>query len=84
MGGSCSTYGGSRYVYKVMLGTPKGKRPLRGPNCSWVHNMKMDIQNVGWGMDWIYLAQDKERKHTFVDQEMNLRVLYNAGNFFSN
>jgi len=47
----------SRYVYRVLLRKPKGKIPLGGPSRKWVRNMKMDIQKVGWGMDWIYLLR---------------------------
>ena len=42
-------------------GKPKGKRPLRRPKHRWEDNIKKVLQTVGWGMDWIYLAQDKYR-----------------------
>jgi len=49
MGGSCSTYGERRGVYKVLVGKPEGKRPLRRPGEDVI---KMDVQEVGWvGMD---------------------------------
>ena len=67
MVGTCSTYGGSRYVYRVLLEKSKGKRPLGGPSLRWVNNEKMDIHEVEWGMDWIYLAQDRDREQAFMN-----------------
>jgi len=52
-----------------------GKRPLGRPRCRWVDNIKMDLQEVGCGyVDWIGLAQDKDRWRTLVSAVMNLRV----------
>ena len=62
MGGSCSKYGGVETVYRVLVGEPEGKRPLGRPRRRWEDNIKMDLQEVGCeGMDWIDLAQDRER-----------------------
>jgi len=62
-------------VYRVLVGKPEGKRPLGRPRRRWVDNIRMDLQKVGCGyMDWIGLAQDKDRWRTFVSAVMNLRV----------
>jgi len=62
MGGACSAYGGRRCVNRVLVGKPKGKRPFENPRSRWEDNIKMDLQEVGFGcMDWIELAQDRDR-----------------------
>jgi len=67
--------GESRGVYRVLVGKPEGKRPLERPRCRWEDNMKMDLQEVGCGsMDWIELAQDRDRWRALVSAAMNLRV----------
>jgi len=54
--------GERRGVYRVLLGKPGGKRQLGRPRRRWEDNIKMDIQEVGCGvMDWIELAQDRDR-----------------------
>jgi CRISPR/Cas system-associated protein Cas7 (RAMP superfamily) len=58
------------------VGKPLGKRPLRKPKSSWEYNIKMDLQEVGCdGMDWIKLAQDRDRWRALVNAVMNLRVV---------
>jgi len=67
--------GEEREVYKVLVGKPEGRRPLGRPRRRWVENIKMDLQEVGCGyMDWIGLAQDRDRWRTLVSAVMNLRV----------
>ena len=67
--------GEERGVCRVLLGKPEGRRPLGRPRCRWVDNIRMDLQEVGCGyMDWIGLAQDRDRWRTFVSAVMNLRV----------
>ena len=57
------------------VGTPEGKRPLGRPRRRWVDNIRMDLQEVGCGhVDWIGLAQDRDRLRTLVSAVMNLRV----------
>jgi hypothetical protein len=43
------------------VGKPEGKRPLGRPGSRWVDNIKMDLREVEWGMDWIDLAQDRDQ-----------------------
>ena len=62
-------------VCVVVVGKPDGKRPLGRPRCRWEDNIKMDLQEVGcWIMDWIELAQDRDRWRALVNAVMNLRV----------
>jgi hypothetical protein len=62
MGGACSTYGERRDVYRVLVGKPYRKRPLGRPKSRWEDNIKMDLQEVGYGgTNWIELAQDMDR-----------------------
>jgi hypothetical protein len=64
--------GEGRGVYRALMGKPDGKRPRR----RWEDNIKMDLQGVGCGgMDWIALAQDRDRWRALVNAIMNLRVL---------
>jgi hypothetical protein len=56
-----------RGVHRVLVGKPEGKRPLGRPRRGWEDNIKMDVQEVGWrGMDWIDLAQDRNRWRAFL------------------
>ena len=67
--------GEERGVYRILVGKPEGKSPLGRPRRRWVDNIRMDLQEVGCGyMDWIGLAQDKDRWRTLVSAVMNLRV----------
>jgi len=62
-------------VYRVLVGKPAGKRPLGRPRRRWEDNIKMVLQEVGCGyMDWIGLAQDRDRWRALVNAVMNLRV----------
>jgi len=67
--------GEERGVYRVLVGKPEGKRPLGRPRRRWVDNIRTDLQEVGCGyVDWIGLAQDRDRWRTLVSAVMNLRV----------
>jgi hypothetical protein len=62
-------------VYRLLVGKPGGKRPLGRPRHRWVENIKMDLLETGWGgVDWIGLAQDRDRQRALVNVVMNLRV----------
>ena len=64
-----------RGVYRVLVGKRGERRPLGRPRPRWHENIKMDLQEVGCGcMDWIDLAQDRNRWRTLVNAVMNLRV----------
>jgi hypothetical protein len=57
------------------VGSPEGRRPLGRPRRRWEDNIKMDLQEVGWGgMDWIDMAQDRDRWRAVVNAVMNFRV----------
>ena len=63
--------GEERGVYRVLVGKPEGRRPRR----RWVDNIRMDLQEVGFGyMDWIGLAQDRDMWWTLVSAVMNLQI----------
>jgi hypothetical protein len=54
---------------------PKGKRPLGRPRRRWVDNIKIDLLEIGWrGVDWIGIAQDRDKSRALVNVVMNLRV----------
>jgi len=64
-----------RGVYRVLAGKPEGKRPLGRPRRRWENNIKMDLQEVGsGGMDWIELAQVRDRWRALVNAVMNIWV----------
>jgi len=67
--------GEGRGAYRVLLGKPEGKRPLGRPRHRWEDNIKLDLQEVGCEVvDWIELAQDRDRWRALVNAVMNLRV----------
>ena len=67
--------GDRRGVYKVLVGKPEGKKPFGRPRHRWGDNIKMGLQEVSFGgMDWIDLAQDRDRWRALVNAVMNLRV----------
>jgi hypothetical protein len=60
---------------RILVGKPEGKRPLGRPRHRWVDSIKMDVREIGWGgMDWIDLAQDRDKWRALVNMVMNLWV----------
>jgi len=75
MGGHVARMVERRGVYRVFIGKPEGKKPLGRHKLRWESNIKMDLQEVGWGdMDWIDLAQDRGRWLALVNMIMDLLV----------
>jgi hypothetical protein len=73
--GHVAHMGKGRGVYRVLVGTPEGKRPLGKPRRRWEDNVRMDLQKVGCGCeDWIGLAHDRDRWRALVSAVRNLRV----------
>jgi hypothetical protein len=69
--------GKERGVYRVVVGRPKGKRPLGRPKHRWEDNIKMDFREIGInGVNWIRLAQDRVQWQACVNMVMNLWVPY--------
>jgi len=67
--------GKRRGVYRALVGKPEGKRSLGRPRRRWKDNIKMDLQEVGCrGIDWMDLAQDRDRWRALVKAVMSLRV----------
>jgi hypothetical protein len=67
--------GEKRNVYRLLVGKPEGKRPLGRPRLRWIDNIKMDLLEIGLGVeDWIGLSQDRYRWRALVNSVMNIRV----------
>ena len=68
--------GHRRGVLRVLVGKPEGRRPRGRPRRRWEDNIKMDLQEMRcWVMDWVDLAQDRNRWRALVNAVMNLWVL---------
>jgi hypothetical protein len=64
-----------RGTYNILVGKPEGRRPLGRPRDRWEDNIKMDFRETGFGdVDWIHLAQDRDRWRALVNTVMSLRV----------
>jgi len=74
--------GEDRGLYRVLVGKPEGRRPLGRPRRIWVDNIRIDLQEVGCGyMDWIGLAQDRDRWRMLVSAVMNTSGSVKCGEF---
>ena len=70
-----SNYQLMRGVYSVLVGKPEGRRPLGRPRRGWEDNIRMDLREVGCGcVDWVELAQDRDRWRALVSAVMNFRA----------
>jgi hypothetical protein len=75
MGRACSTNGEKRNAYRILVGEPKGRRPLGRSRRRWVDNINMDLGEIGWdSVDWIDLAQNRDQWRALVNAVMDLRV----------
>ena len=75
MTGDVACMGERRRIYRILVGKPYERRPFGRPRRRWEDNIRMDLQEVGCGaMDWIELAQDRDRWLTLVNMVMNLWV----------
>ena len=73
--GHVAHMGDRRGVFRVLVRKPEGKRPLGRPGRRWEDNIKLNLQEVEWGcMNWIEVAQDRDRWRALVSAVMNLRV----------
>jgi hypothetical protein len=73
--GHVARMGEEKGANRVLVEKPDGRRPMGRPRCRWVDNISMDLQEVGCGyMDWIGLAQYRDRWRTLVSAVMNFRV----------
>jgi hypothetical protein len=73
--GYVARIGEKRNAYRLLVGKPEGKRPLGIPRRTWVDNIRMDLGEVGWGdVDWIRLAQDRNRWRAVLNSVFNLQV----------
>ena len=67
--------GERRGVYRVLVGKPEGRKPLGRARCRWEYNIKMNLQEMGCGgMDWIALAEVRDKRWALVNAVMNIRV----------
>jgi hypothetical protein len=68
--------GEGRNVYRVLVGKPEGKMPLERQRRIWEDGIRMGLREIGWGgVEWIHLAQDRDRWRAVVNAVMKLRVL---------
>jgi hypothetical protein len=76
LAGHVARMGQERNVYRVLIGKPEGKRPLGKPRRRWEDEIRMDLRGIGWGsVDWIQLAQGRDRWRVVVSTVMSIRVL---------
>jgi hypothetical protein len=68
--------GEERKLYKILVGKPKGKRPLGRLRHRWEDGIRMDLREIGWeDGEWVQLTQDRGQWWAVVNMVMNLQVL---------
>jgi hypothetical protein len=73
--GHVARMGKNRNAYRLLVGKPEGRRPPGRPKRRWLDNIRMDLVEKGWGdVDWIGLAQDRDRWRALVNSVLNLQV----------
>jgi len=72
--GHVTCMGEGRGVHRVLVGKPEEKRPLGRLRRRWEDNIKMHLQEVGGGGDWMEVAQDRDGRRALVNTVMNFRV----------
>jgi hypothetical protein len=76
--------GEDRKVYRVLVGKPQGKRRLGRPSRRWEDGIRMDIREIGLGsVEWIQLAQDRDRWRALVNMAINHQFLQMTENFLA-
>jgi hypothetical protein len=76
MGRIYSTDGAKRNAFTIFMGNLEGKRPLGRKRCKWVNNIKVNLREIEWcGINWIDVAQDRDKWKALVNTVMNLHVL---------
>jgi hypothetical protein len=80
--GQLARMGKKRNPYRILVGKPEERRPLRRPRRRWVDYIKMDFREIEWdGMDWIYLTQDMNQWRALVNTVMKLFSSCTIGGF---
>jgi hypothetical protein len=76
LGGACSTNGREKKnAYRLLVRKSEGRRPLGRPRRRWLDNIRMDLVEVEWGdVDWIGLAQDRDRWRALVNSVLTPRI----------
>lgn len=71
-------------AYKILVGTPEGKRPVGNSGHRWKNNIKVDLKEVGWwGMDWINLTMNRDKQQAVINMVIYLLVLLNLRDFLA-
>jgi hypothetical protein len=73
--------GEKRGADRILLRRPEGRRPLGRPRRRWEDNIKMNLQDLGWGIDWIQLAKGRDKWRALVNAVMSLRFSIKCGEF---
>jgi hypothetical protein len=74
MGGACETYGREERGVRALVAKCKRKRTVGRSRCRWEANIEMNLQEIGWGLDCIDLAQDRDRLPALQNTVMNRRI----------